>query len=135
MTSSTELLLRNPTKTATLYGHAKSSLIQNATGGMTPSRTRVAWQMLVSHSVIHRLSLRFAKINSVADQPRIGRPVCTTPAEGHYLRTCGLRSVVHSCKPVFFNLTDTSLSTQTVRNRLQSAGLRARQPYEGIMWA
>ena len=23
---------------------------------MTPSRTRVAWQMLVSHSVIHRLS-------------------------------------------------------------------------------
>ena len=31
MTSSKELLLRNPTKTATFNGHAKSSLIKNAT--------------------------------------------------------------------------------------------------------
>ena len=101
--------------------------------GMT--MTRVARQIGVSTSVIHRLHSRFAQTNSAADRPRSGRPRCTTPAEDRYLRTSALRTRSISGVQLQARLlnTGTRVSAQTVRNRLRAVGLRARRPYVGVV--
>ena len=101
--------------------------------GMT--MTRVARQIGVSTSVIHRLHSRFAQTNSAADRSRSGRPRCTTPAEDRYLRTSALRTRSISGVQLQARLlnTGTRVSAQTVRNRLRAVGLRARRPYVGVV--
>ena len=101
--------------------------------GMT--QINVARRIGVSPSVIHRLISRFTQTNSTADRPRTGRPRCTTPAQDRYLRTSALRSRVISGAELRARLlqTGTRVSIQTVRNRLHSAGLRARRPYVSVV--
>ena len=101
--------------------------------GMT--QTHVARHIGVSTSVIHQLRLRFAQTNSAADRPRSGRPRCTMSAEDRYLRTSALR--LRSINGVQLRArllqAGTRVSSQTVRNRLHSAGLRARRLYVGAV--
>nr|ACI68080.1 Transposable element Tc1 transposase [Salmo salar] len=66
-----------------------------------------------------------------ADRPRSGRPCVTTPAQDRYSRTSHLRDryrMATTTARVTPAMHNSSISAQTVRNRLREAGLRACRP-------
>ena len=90
-------------------------------------QVEVARCLGVSQSVISRL-------RTWLDRRRSGRPRSTSQAQDRFLCTSALRSRSVSaeqlCEPL--SRTGTRVPVQTVRNRLHSAGLRARRPYVGV---
>ena len=97
-------------------------------------QVEVARRLGVSQSVISRLRTRLAQTNSTLDRRRSGRPRSTSQAQDRFLRTSALRSRSVSAEQLCERLSRTRnrVSVQTVRNRLHSAGLRARRPYAGV---
>ena len=95
-------------------------------------QVEVARRLGVSQSVISRLRTRLAQTNSTLDRRRSGRPRSTSQAQERFLHTPALRSRSVSAEQLRERLSRTRVSVQTVRNRLHSAGLRARRPYVGV---
>ena len=97
-------------------------------------RQVVARRLGVSQSVISRLRTRLAQTNSMLDRRRSGRPRSTSQAQDQFLHTSALRSWSVSAEQLREPLsrTGTRVSVRTMRNRLHSAGLRARRPYVGV---
>ena len=96
-------------------------------------QVEVARRLGFSQSVISRLRTRLAQTNSTLDRRRNGRPRSSSQAQDRFLRMSALRSRLISAEQLRERLsrTGTKVSVQTVRNRLHSAGLRAR-PYVGV---
>ena len=90
--------------------------------------------MGVSQSVISRLQTRLEQTNSTLDQRRSGFLRSTSQAQDRFLSTSALRSQSVSAEQLrkCLSRTGTRVSVQTVRNRLHSAGPRARRPYVGV---
>ena len=98
-------------------------------------QVEVARRVGVSQSVISRLRSRLAQTNStLLDRRQSGRPRSTSQAQDRFLRMSALRSRSVSAEQLRERLSRTGIrvSVQTVRNRLHSAGLRARRPYDGM---
>uniref|UniRef100_A0AAZ3PCZ0 Transposase Tc1-like domain-containing protein n=1 Tax=Oncorhynchus tshawytscha TaxID=74940 RepID=A0AAZ3PCZ0_ONCTS len=82
------------------------------------------------HTVRH-LRQRYRKTGRTADRPHSGRPCVTTPAQDRYIRTSHLRDkyrMATTTARVTPETHNTSISAQTVHNRLREAGLRACRP-------
>ncbi|GFY16681.1 transposable element Tcb2 transposase [Trichonephila clavipes] len=98
-------------------------------GGQT--QAEVAQVIGVSQSVISRIWNRFLETGSAGRRPGQGRRWATTPNEDRYLvlttrRHRNMNATLlqqHLC-----SATGTTVSTQTVRNRLHGVGLYARRP-------
>ncbi|GFR93661.1 transposable element Tc1 transposase [Elysia marginata] len=90
--------------------------------------------MNVNRTTIFRLRQRLNETETVSDQPRSGRPKCTTQRQDRNL----VRNHVNNR---FLSASASSRQTSggniqriganTVRRRLSTSGLRARRPYIG----
>ncbi|GFX47136.1 transposable element Tcb2 transposase [Trichonephila clavipes] len=85
----------------------------------------------VSQSVISRIWNRFLETGSAGRRPGQGRRRATTPNEDRYLvltaRKHRNKNAIH-LQQHLRSVTGTTVSTQTVRNRLHGVGLYARRP-------
>lgn len=98
-------------------------------GGQT--QAEVAQAIGVSQSVISRIWNRFLETGSAARRPGQGRRRATTPNEDRYLVLTARRHRNMNATLIQQHLrsaTGTTVSTQTVRNRLHGVGLYARRP-------
>ncbi|GFY00495.1 transposable element Tcb2 transposase [Trichonephila clavipes] len=98
-------------------------------GGQT--QAEVAQAIGVSQSVIFRIWNRFLETGSSGRRPRQGRRRATTPNEDRYLVLMARRH--RNMNATLFqqhlrSATGTTVSTQTVRNRLHAVGLYASRP-------
>ncbi|GFY20110.1 transposable element Tcb2 transposase [Trichonephila clavipes] len=98
-------------------------------GGQT--QAEVAQAIGVSQSVISRIWNRFLETGSAGRRPGQGRRRATTPNEDRYLVLTARRH--RNMNPTLLqqhlrSATGTTVSTQTVRNRLHGVGLYARRP-------
>ena len=97
--------------------------------------TVVAGHFGVSISTIQRLWTRVQDTGSTNDRPRSGRPRVTTMRQDRRIRVLHLRERLRPATVTAVEVRGTHnarISAQTVRNRLRSAGLRARRPYYGL---
>lgn len=88
----------------------------------------VAGHFNVSQSVISRLWNRFQHTGNVAERPRSGRPRKTTVRQDRYLSNMAKRQRFQSAVRLnsdFRTATGVRVSSQTVRNRLHTANMRA----------
>ena len=95
----------------------------------------IARHFNVCKRTIFRLQARHRQTGSVQDRPRSGRPKKTAAREDRYLVTSSRRHRFMSCPELASRIraaTRTSVSHDTVRNRLRAASLTARRPYVGI---
>ncbi|GFT46753.1 transposable element Tcb2 transposase [Trichonephila clavipes] len=98
-------------------------------GGQT--QAEVAQAIGVSQSVISRIWNRFLETGSAGQRPGQGRRRAITPNEDRYLVLTARRHRNMSATLLQQHLssaTGTTVSTQTVRNRLHGVGLYARRP-------
>ncbi|GFV66748.1 transposable element Tcb2 transposase [Trichonephila clavipes] len=98
-------------------------------GGQT--QTEVAQAIGVSRSGISRIWNHFLETGSAGRRPGQGRRRATTPNEDHYLVLTARRHRNMNATLLQQHLrsaTGTTVSTQTVRNRLHGLGLYARRP-------
>ncbi|GFV70726.1 transposable element Tcb2 transposase [Trichonephila clavipes] len=98
-------------------------------GGQT--QAEVAQAIGVSQSVISRIWNRFLETGSAGRRPGQGRRRATTPHEEHYLVLTARRHRNMNATLLQQHLrsaTGTTVSTQSVRNRLHGVGLYARRP-------
>ncbi|GFS50662.1 transposable element Tcb2 transposase [Trichonephila clavipes] len=98
-------------------------------GGQT--QAEVAQAIGVSQSVIYRIWNRFLETGSAGRRSRQGRRRVTTPNEDRYLvLTARRHRNMNATLPQqhLRSATGTTVSTQTVRNRLHGVGLYARRP-------
>ncbi|GFX99245.1 transposable element Tcb2 transposase [Trichonephila clavipes] len=98
-------------------------------GGQT--QAKVAQANGVSQSVISRIWNRFLETGSAGRRPGQGRRRATTPNEDGYLVLTAQRHRSMNATLLQQHLrsaTGTTVSTQTVRNRLHGVGLYARRP-------
>ena len=98
-------------------------------GGL--SQRRVAAVLAVSQSVVSRAWRRFRQCGSARRRHGGGRQRSTTHRQDRYLITTATRSRrsnATSLQQTLQNASGVTVSTQTVRNRLHAAGLRARRP-------
>ncbi|GFX42449.1 transposable element Tcb2 transposase [Trichonephila clavipes] len=98
-------------------------------GGQT--QAEVAQAIEESQSVISRIWNRFLETGSGGRRPGQGRRRATTPNENRYLVLTAQRHRNMNATLLQQHLrsaTGTTVSTQTVRNRLHGVGLYARQP-------
>ncbi|GFX84543.1 transposable element Tcb2 transposase [Trichonephila clavipes] len=98
-------------------------------GGQT--QAEIAQAIGVSQSVISRIWNRFLKTESAGRRPGQGRRRATTPNEDRYLMLTARRHRNENAILLQQHLrsaTGTTVSTQTVRNRLHGIGLYARRP-------
>ncbi|GFW89947.1 transposable element Tcb2 transposase [Trichonephila clavipes] len=98
-------------------------------GGQT--QAEVAQAIGVSQSVISRIWNRFLETGSAGRRPGQGRRWATTPNEDRYLVLTARRHRNMNATLLQQHLrsaTGTTVSTQTVRNRLHGVGLYARRP-------
>ncbi|GFT66963.1 transposable element Tcb2 transposase [Trichonephila clavipes] len=98
-------------------------------GGQT--QAEVAQAIGVSQSVIFRIWNRILETGSASQRPGQGRRRATTPNEGSYLVLTARRH--RNMKATLLqqhlrSATGTTVSTQTVRNRLHGLGLYAHRP-------
>ncbi|GFW17004.1 transposable element Tcb2 transposase [Trichonephila clavipes] len=98
-------------------------------GGQT--QAEVAQAIGVSQSVISRIWNRFLETESAGRRPRQGRRRARTPNEDRYLVLTARRH--RNMKATLLqqhlrSATGTTVSTQTVRNRLHGVGLYSRRP-------
>uniref|UniRef100_A0AAZ3P7V0 Transposase Tc1-like domain-containing protein n=1 Tax=Oncorhynchus tshawytscha TaxID=74940 RepID=A0AAZ3P7V0_ONCTS len=80
---------------------------------------------------VRRLRQHYKETGRTADCPRSGRPHVTTPAQDQYIRTSHLRDryrMATTTARVTPGTHNSSISAQTVHNRLREAGLRACRP-------
>ena len=95
-------------------------------------QTDVAIHFGVSRLTISRLQARLRATGDVADRPRSGRPRVTTRRQDRYIEVQATRSRFVSAHQIQLNIQAAAgpgnqrISTQTIRNRLHRAGLRAR---------
>ncbi|GFV68280.1 transposable element Tcb2 transposase [Trichonephila clavipes] len=104
-------------------------LVGRLEGGQT--QAEVAQDIGVSQSVISRIWNRFLETGNAGRKPGQGRRRATTPNEGRYLvlTTRRLRNMNATLLQQHLrSATGTTVSTQTVRNRLHGVGLYARRP-------
>ncbi|GFW98889.1 transposable element Tcb2 transposase [Trichonephila clavipes] len=95
------------------------------------AQAEVAQAIGVSQSVISRIWNRFLETGSAGRRPGQGRRWATTPNEDRYLVLTARRHRNMNATLLQHHLrsaTDTTVSTQTVRNRLHGVGLYARRP-------
>ncbi|GFY01181.1 transposable element Tcb2 transposase [Trichonephila clavipes] len=95
------------------------------------TQAEVAQAIGVSQSVISRIWNRFLKTGSAGRRPGQGHRWATTPNEDRYLVLTARRH--RNMKATLLqqhlrSATGTTVSTQTVRNRLHGVGLYARRP-------
>ncbi|GFV01680.1 transposable element Tcb2 transposase [Trichonephila clavipes] len=116
-------------------GHALSppTSLGRQDGRLEGSQTQaeVAQAIGVLQSVISRIWNRFLETGSAGQRPRQGRRLTTTPNEDRYLVLTARRHRNMNATLLQQHLrsaTGTTVSTQTVRNRLHGVGLYARQP-------
>ncbi|GFV86326.1 transposable element Tcb2 transposase [Trichonephila clavipes] len=98
-------------------------------GGQT--QAEVAQAIGVSQNVISRIWNRFLETGSAGRRPRQGRRRATTPNEDRYLVLTARRHRNMNATLLQQHLrsaTGTTVSTQTVRNRLHGVGLYDRRP-------
>ncbi|GFW47567.1 transposable element Tcb2 transposase [Trichonephila clavipes] len=97
-------------------------------GGQT--QAAVAQAIGVSQSVISRIWNRFLETGSVGRRPGQGRRRATTPNEDRYLVLTAWRhrNMNATLQQHLRSATGTTVSTQTVRNRLHGVGLYAHRP-------
>ncbi|GFY16169.1 transposable element Tcb2 transposase [Trichonephila clavipes] len=98
-------------------------------GGQT--QAEVAQALGVSQSVISRIWNRFLETESAGRRPGQGRRRATTPNEDRYLVLTARRHQNMNATLLHQHLrsaTGTTVSTQTVRNRLHGVGIYARRP-------
>ncbi|GFV63653.1 transposable element Tcb2 transposase [Trichonephila clavipes] len=98
-------------------------------GGQT--QAEVAQAIGVSQSVISRIWNRFLETGSAGQRPGQGRRWATTPNEDRYLVLTARRHRNMNATLLQKHLrsaTGTTVSTQTIRNRLHGVGLYARRP-------
>ena len=98
-------------------------------------RQQIALQFGVNVSIIERLVRRLRDTGRVADRPRRGCPLITTPRQDRAIHFAHLRNR-------HVTATETALTTvgnlnrhfhpKTVRNQLREFGLQARRPYIGF---
>jgi transposase len=91
----------------------------------------VAGHFNVSRRVISRLWNRFQHTGNVAERSRSGRPRKTTVRQDRYLSNMAKRQRFQSAvrlNSYFRTATGVRVSSQTVRNRLHIANLRAYRP-------
>ncbi|GFV96855.1 transposable element Tcb2 transposase [Trichonephila clavipes] len=98
-------------------------------GGQT--QAEVAQAIGVSQSVISRIWNRFLETRSAGRRPGQGRRRATTPNEDRYLvltarRYRNMNAIL--LQQHLSSATGTTVSTQTVRNRLHGVGLYAHRP-------
>ena len=85
-------------------------------------------QLNISQSVVSRLWNRFQQTGKVSERPRSGRLWCTTAQQDRYLGNLARRQRFQSALRLnsdFRQTTGRQISTQTVRNKLHLANLRA----------
>ncbi|GFU16803.1 transposable element Tcb2 transposase [Trichonephila clavipes] len=102
-------------------------------GGQT--QAEVAQAIGVSQSVISRIWNRFLETGSAGRRPEQGRRRVTTPNEDLYLMLTARRHRNMNAILLQQHLrsaTGTTVSTQTVRNRLHGVGLYVRRPMGGV---
>ncbi|GFU82311.1 transposable element Tcb2 transposase [Trichonephila clavipes] len=95
------------------------------------TQAEVAQAIGVSQSVISRIWNRFLETGSAGQRPGQGRKRATTPNEDRYLVLTARRHRNMNATLLQQHLrsaTGTTVSTQTVRNRLHGVGLHARRP-------
>ncbi|GFY22509.1 transposable element Tcb2 transposase [Trichonephila clavipes] len=95
------------------------------------TQAEVAQAIGVSQSVISRIWNRFLETRSAGRRPRQGRRQETTPNEDRYLVLMARRHRNMNASLLQQHLrsaTDTTVSTQTVRNWLHGVGIYARRP-------
>ncbi|GFV42712.1 transposable element Tcb2 transposase [Trichonephila clavipes] len=98
-------------------------------GGQT--QAEVAQAIGVSQSVVSRIWNRFLETGSAGRRPGQGRRRATTPNKDRYLVLTARRHRKMNATLLqqhFRSATGTTVSTQTVRNRLHGVGLYARRP-------
>ncbi|GFX78573.1 transposable element Tcb2 transposase [Trichonephila clavipes] len=97
-------------------------------GGQT--QAKVVQDIGVSQSVISRIWNRFLETESAGRRPGQGRRRATTPNEDRYLVLTARRhrNMNATLQQHLRSVTGTTVSTQTVRNRLHGVGLYARRP-------
>ena len=89
----------------------------------------IARQIDRHHSVVTRLVQKFQATNDVRDRPRTGRPRKTTRREdASLLRLVRRNPFMNSTILRSQWLPGRAISTRTIRNRLKTAGYRARRP-------
>lgn len=91
---------------------------------------RVAASFGVSPGTISKLRSKFRETGEVKDRPRSGRPKKTTPQEDRFVTLATLRNrrlTARELQARFMQRYQRRLSTQTVRNRLHQARLKARK--------
>lgn len=88
----------------------------------------------VCRLTVSRLQTRFRATGDVGDRPRSGRRRVTTRRQDRYIEVQATRSRFITARRIQLNIQSAAgagnqrISTQTVRNRLHDAGLRARRP-------
>ncbi|GFS26891.1 transposable element Tcb2 transposase [Elysia marginata] len=90
--------------------------------------------MNVNRTTIFRLRQRLHETDTVSDRPRSGTPRCTTQRQDrnlvrNHMNNRFLSALASSRQTRGRN--NQRISTNTVRRRLSSSGIRARRPYIG----
>lgn len=84
-----------------------------------------------SRQTIINLRMRVLQTGTIADRPRAGAPRVTSLQEDQAIRLRHLRNRFVTATSTSREMFGGRVTAQTVRNRLQAAGLRARRPYNG----
>ncbi|XP_041357592.1 uncharacterized protein LOC121374552 [Gigantopelta aegis] len=95
------------------------------------SVTVVARAFGCSRQTINNLRTRLHQTGSVADRPLLGPQRVTSEREDRYIRLRHLRDRFTTATSTSRVLLGGRVTAQTTRNRLRTAGLRARRPYFG----
>ena len=109
--------------------HLREHALDMLQGGMRTAD--VARAMNCNVVTVRRLRQRYRQTEWTADCPRSGRPRVTTPAQDWYIRTSHLWDryrIATTTARVTPGMHNSSISAQTVCNRLREAGLRACRP-------
>ncbi|GFR66729.1 transposable element Tcb2 transposase [Elysia marginata] len=96
--------------------------------------SEVSLRMNVNRAKIFRLRQRLHETDTVSDRPRSGRPRCTTQRQDrnlvrNHMNNRFLSASASSRQTRGRN--NQRISTNTVRRRLSTFGLRVRRPYIG----
>ena len=84
-----------------------------------------------SRQTLINLRTRLHQTGSVSDRPRPGPRRVTSLREDRYIRLRHLRDRFVTATSTSMELLGGRVTAQTIRNRLCTAGLRARRPYFG----